>query len=459
MGNCNIQQMRTMIPQSRIFSHNNKTPQKGSYVLYWMQQSQRARFNHALEYAIYCANELSLPLVVCFGLIANFPEAQRRHYRFMLEGLAATKNELANRGIVFVLRIGNPDDVAIELSRDAAVTITDRGYLRIQKNWRRNVADSIRCPLIQVESDAIVPVDEASRKEEYSAGIFRPKILRRLEEFLLPLSARMPKKDSTGMNLFSEKLDDVEKLMNTAGIAGDDEVTRFKGGTSNALIYLDEFIKGQLAYVSKWRNDPSRQCASHLSPYLHFGQISPLEIAMEVRKHPSEGAEIFLDELIVRRELAINFVCYNPRYDSYECLPEWARHTLETHADDPREYIYTLEELENARTHDTYWNAAQSEMLKTGYMHGYMRMYWGKKILEWSKTPQEAYTRALYLNNKYQLDGRDPNSFAGVAWCFGKHDRAWPARPIFGKVRYMNDSGLRRKFDIDTYVSRIMNIK
>lgn len=448
-----------MIPDARIKFLNDDTIKKGRYVLYWMQQSQRARFNHALEYAVHRANELSLPLVVCFGLTAHFPEAQRRHYRFMLEGLAETKNELAERGIACVLRIGNPDEIALELARDAAMAITDKGYLRIQRAWRARVAQEIACPLVQVESDAIVPVEEASQKEEYTAGTFRPKILRRLEEFLLPLAARIPKKDSLGMNIFSDSPDDIEALMDKANVRGVEGVSRLKGGTSHAVRHLDEFIAKHLPNVPDWRNDPSKECVSHLSPYLHFGQISPLEVAMEVRKHPSEGADIFLEELIVRRELAINFVYYNPRYDSYECLPDWARRTLEEHADDPREYVYTIEDLENARTHDPYWNAAQMEMLKAGYMHGYMRMYWGKKILEWSPTPREAFERALYLNNKYQLDGRDPNSFAGIAWCFGKHDRAWPARPVFGKVRYMNDAGLKRKFAIDVYVKRIEKLK
>ncbi len=448
-----------VIPDARIAFLNNCHIRKGRYVLYWMQQSQRARFNHALEYAIHRANELSLPLVVCFGLTAHFPNAQKRHYRFMIEGLSETKKALNARGIAFVIRIGNPDDVALELSREAAITITDRGYLRIQKAWRARAASNMECPLVQVESDAIVPVEEASPKEEYSAGTFRPKILRRLEEFLLPLAVRMPKKESLGMKIFSEKLDDVETLMDKANIGGDDGVTRFKGGTANALTRLHEFTARQLPYIPDWSNDPSRECVSLLSPYLHFGQISPLEIAMEIRVHPSEGADIFLEELIVRRELAINFVYYNQHYDSYECLPQWARRTLEEHCDDPREYVYTLEELENARTHDPYWNAAQREMLKTGYMHGYMRMYWGKKIIEWSPLPREAFARALYLNNKYQLDGRDPNSFAGICWCFGKHDRAWPARPIFGKVRYMNAQGLQRKFDIEAYVKKIEAMK
>lgn len=446
-----------MIHPTRIVSLNKHSLKKGHYVLYWMQQSQREQYNHALEYALDCANEFSLPVVVCFGLTPNFPHAQKRHYRFMLEGLQETKGALNKRGIAFVLRIGNPYEIAAELSHDAAMVVTDRGYLRIQKMWRARTAELINCPLVQVESDVIVPVECVSNKEEYAAKTFRPKILRKLSEYLVPLKKRFPKKDSLKIKFFSESLCDIESLLKKCNISGIDG-SSFKGGTSLALKNLKEFIKKNLPYLPECRNDPSKECVSHLSPYLHFGQISPLEIALEVKKHPSQGANIFLEELIVRRELAINFVHYNPRYDSYECLPEWARRSLEEHVSDPREYIYTLEELENARTHDEYWNAAQNEMILTGYMHGYMRMYWAKKIIEWSFTPQEAFDRAIYLNNKYQLDGRDPNSFAGIAWCFGKHDRPWQSHPIFGTVRYMSANGLKRKFDIDAYVQKVKNI-
>ena len=192
-----------------------------------------------------------------------------------------------------------------------------------------------------------------------------------------------------------------------------------------------------------------------MSPYLHFGQISPLYIALKVLKSDSPGKAAYLEELIVRRELSHNFVFYNHKYDRFDFLPHWARNTLTFHSRDKREYVYSLKEFENAETHDVYWNAAQMEMVITGKMHGYMRMYWCKKILEWSKNPKEGYRIALYLNNKYELDGRDPNGFAGVAWCFGKHDRAWGERTIFGKIRYMNDAGLKRKFDPERYVEKV----
>jgi deoxyribodipyrimidine photo-lyase len=192
-----------------------------------------------------------------------------------------------------------------------------------------------------------------------------------------------------------------------------------------------------------------------MSPYLHFGQVSPVTLALHAQEQGGSGTPAFLEELIVRRELAVNFVRYNDHYDSFASLPAWAQKTLELHQGDQREYGYSVDELERAATHDPYWNTAQMEMVKTGKMQGYMRMYWGKKILEWSRTPQDAYSVALYLNNKYEIDGRDPNGYAGIAWCFGKHDRPWGERPVFGMVRYMNAPGLTRKFAMDRYLEKV----
>jgi deoxyribodipyrimidine photo-lyase len=234
-----------------------------------------------------------------------------------------------------------------------------------------------------------------------------------------------------------------------------EKVNAFQGGIKEALRHLEIFLDEKLDRFPELRNNPTLDYLSHMSPYLHFGQISPLYIALKVKQTKSPGIEAFLEELIIRRELSMNFVFYNDRYDSFDGLPEWARKTLRSHQKDKRQYLYRLEELEQANTHDPYWNAAQKEMVVKGKMHGYMRMYWGKKIIEWSKAPEEGFHAALYLNNKYELDGRDPNGFTGVAWCFGKHDRPWGERPIFGNVRYMNDKGLKRKFDADDYVRMV----
>ena len=445
-----------MIQEQRIRHLNQSAPRAGSYVLYWMQQSQRAECNHALEYAVDMANELDRPLVVYFGLTDRFPGANERHYHFMLEGLLETARALESRGIQMILDRASPEEGVVRRARDAAMVVVDRGYLRVQRLWRKKAAENLLCPLVQVESDVVVPLEEASRKEEYSAATFRPKILPRLGEYLVPLPRKTPRRDSLGLRFDSVKASSPGELLGDMDISRDVRpVSWISGGTARAKKELSSFIADSLDDFAELRNDPSADMASNMSPFLHFGQISPLYIALQVARSSSPGVDPFLEELVVRRELAVNFVYHNARYDTYQCLPEWCRATLALHRRDRREYRYSLEELEQARTHDDCWNAAQTEMVRRGKMHGYMRMYWGKKILEWGGRPEEAYETALHLNNKYLLDGRDPNGFAGVAWCFGKHDRPWAERPIFGTVRYMNERGLRRKFGMDDYIDRV----
>lgn len=449
-----------MIQKERIKILNQKNPRKGAYVLYWMQAAQRAEYNHALEYAINVANELHKPLIVFFGLTDHFPEANERHYFFMLQGLREVKQDLQERNIQMVIWHKYPEEGAIQMAQRAALVVVDRGYLGIQKEWREKVALQIDCPLIQVEGEVIVPVEEASPKEEYSAATLRPKIKKKLSHFLVPLKPREPTISSLSLEFNSFDIMDVEKAISRLHIdRGVKNTLYFQGGTREARKYLEIFLEKKLDRFGELRNDPAVDYLSHLSPYLHFGQISPLYIALKVLERDSPGKESFLEELIIRRELSMNFVFYNTLYDSFEGLPEWAKKTLKDHRGDKRPYLYSLPELETAQTHDVYWNAAQKEMVLTGKMHGYMRMYWGKKIIEWSKTPEDAFRRGLYLNNKYELDGRDPNGFAGVAWCFGKHDHPWAERPIFGKLRFMNDKGLERKFEIKKYVEKIMKME
>ncbi|NLH17007.1 MAG: deoxyribodipyrimidine photolyase [Phycisphaerae bacterium] len=449
-----------MIESERVENLNPSEPRNREAVLYWMQAAQRVRYNHALELAIRTANERKKPLVVGFGLTDIFPNANLRHYRFMLEGLQEVDAALARIGIRFILRIGSPDTVAIALSRKADLVITDAGHLRIQRQWRNAVASVIDCPLLEVETNLIVPVLTAADKEMYSAGVFRPRIHRCLPQFLVPLPSGKPRLSSMNLKIASESPIDIDNLLNKLNIdrsVGPSPL--FVGGEQQAHRLLDRFIDCKLDHYDKGHNDPTKDYQSDLSPYLHFGHISPLEIALYVGEKNSPAADAFLEQLIVRRELSSNFVRFNARYDQYDGLPDWARRSLNTHRKDTRTYRYSRDQLEQAQSHDPYWNAAQKQMVMTGKMHGYMRMYWGKKILEWSKTPQEAFATALDLNDKYELDGRDPNGFAGVAWCFGKHDRPWSRRPIFGNIRYMNDAGLRRKFDADQYVQTILDLE
>jgi deoxyribodipyrimidine photo-lyase len=448
-----------MINENRVKRLNNHDVRDGKFVLYWMQASQRAECNHALEYSILKSNKLNRPLLVYFGISENYPEANERHYYFMLEGLREVQKALEAKGIKMVIKSSSPEIGVVELSKSASLVVADHGYTKTERGWMKFVEEKVKCPLIQVESNVVVPVGAASPKEEYSAATFRPKIKKIIDQYLVPLENGTLKKHSLKLDFSSFDIKNVKKAISQLKINDDAKKVRgFRGGMIEAKKHLQEFIEDKLDNYPEHKNDPTNQCVSNLSPYLHFGQISPLYIALEIRKSDSPSVDSYLEELIVRRELAINFVFYNKNYDSFDGLPEWPRKTLNEHKKDKRDYLYTAEELEKAKTHDPYWNAAQKEMTIKGKMHGYMRMYWGKKIIEWTKTPQEAYKVALFLNNKYELDGRDPNGFTGVAWCFGKHDRAWKERAIFGKVRYMNANGLERKFDIDFYVKMVAKL-
>lgn len=451
-----------MIHPARLKHLVDCPPLPRKYVLYWMQQSQRSRFNHALEYAIARGNELRLPVIVGFGLMDDYPEANARHYHFMLRGLADVGVNLERRGIRFVVRRGHPADVASELAGDAALVVADRGYLRHQKAWRQQVAvecEKRGCPLEQVEGDAVVPVDVASNKREWAARTIRPKIQRHLKEFLVPLKPLKAAISSLRMRIAGD-IDWTQPDRVLQSLKVDRSVppveSFFIGGENEARKRLSQFVQKRLATYAESRNEPAADHTSHLSPYLHFGQISPVEVALAVAERGGVDADVFIEEMVVRRELSINYCDFTENYDSYDALPAWARQTLREHANDVRPAVYNREQLESAQTADPYWNAAQTEMRLTGYMHNYMRMYWGKKIIEWSRTPQEAFATVLALNNRWFLDGRDPNSFTSVAWLFGLHDRPWgPARPVFGTVRYMASSGLERKFDMAAYVARV----
>jgi deoxyribodipyrimidine photo-lyase len=390
----------------------------------------------------------------------DYPEANLRHYTFMLEGLQETQAALAKRGIKMVVQKGNPADVALSAGRKASLIVCDHGYLRHQRQWRQKVARNAGCRVVQIESDVVVPLEVVSHKAEYAARTIRPKINKCLQDYLIEFRPTQIEKTSLKVRLSGLDLSDIEAV--TKKMSLDKSVLPvsdfFKGGTSRAKKIFKEFLHHRFKHYVANRNQPQTDDVSHMSKYLHFGQISPLYLALQIQKTEKrfkEAREAYLEELVVRRELAMNFVYYTADFDSYKCLPAWAQKTLAEHKKDKREYLYTRRQLENSRTHDEYWNAAMREMKFTGFMHNYMRMYWGKKILEWSKTPEQAFKTTLALNNRYFLDGRDANSYTGVAWVFGVHDRAWFERPIFGKVRYMAASGLERKCDIQAYVKKV----
>ncbi|MGL4652290.1 deoxyribodipyrimidine photo-lyase [Cetobacterium sp.] len=429
----------------------------GQYIVYWMQETQRVNYNFSLQKSIEEANKLKIPLYVVFNFIKDYPEASERHFKFMLQGLRDVSNTLKENGIQFFLLEGDLENNILEISKDAKILIWDKSYLRYQRHIREKLLEKLDLTIIEIESNSVVPVEVVSSKEEYSAKTFRDKYVKVKDEFLKENEYKIKIEfvyDDIVDNKFKKKdkssvFIPEDKLLLDGG---------FIGGEIEAKKILQKFIDEKLEFYSD--KGPDNEWASKLSPYLHFGQISSLQIWSELNK--IEGFEAqkneFLEELLIRRELAINFVYYNEKYDSWDGISyKWAYETLEKHSSDERQYLYDLEELENYKTHDIYWNAAQKQMVDTGYMESYMRMYWCKKILEWSDSPQKAYEIAIKLNNKYFYDGRDPNSYTGVAWCFGKHDRAWKEREIFGKVRYMNSSGLERKFDMEKYIKKIVN--
>ena len=430
----------------------------GRYVLYLLQQANRAYNNPALELAIEEANQRGLPVVACFGLLDGsngFPEANARHYAFLLQGLSDAARGLAKRGIGFVMRKCSPAQVAIDLAADAALLVLDRGYLGVQKAWYAEICQAAQTTVVQVEGDVAVPLEIASSRHEFAARTLRPKIASQLEDFLSPLPVRKVKHPAHELALKSEiDISDPDAVLASMTLDRSvPPVKRFKGGETEARRRLKAFLSGPFQDYGDTRGKPEAGAASHMSPYLHFGQISPVEIVLAARAAEAsrDDKAAFVEEVVIRRELAMNHVHYTAKYDSYEdAVPEWARQTLAERSRDARPHIYTDEQLANGETHDHGWNVAMKEMRVTGYMHNHLRMYWGKKILEWSNTPEEGFDRTLRLNNRFFIDGRDPNSFTNVAWIYGLHDRPWVKRPIFGTVRYQNENSLR-KFNFKAY--------
>ena len=430
----------------------------GRVVVYWMQRAQRAMDNPALDAAIDAANELGKPLVVFLGIVPFYPNANQRHYAFLLEGVAETARAVEARGATFVFR-PHPHHQLVVLVREVApaLVIGDENPLREPERWRRLMAKRLHIPLVTIDADVVVPTSLFG-KEEYAARTIRPKIHRVLPSFLVPsrepkarkrlLASSLPRSFPTDPSPWMRSL----PLDRSAG-----PVSGARGGTAAGLAELEDFLARRLRHYHERKNRPEfADGTSRLSAYLHFGHLGPRATALAVRKAraPKAAKDAFLEELIVRRELAINFVARNPDYDRYAALPAWARRTLEEHLTDPRPYVYSEQALEQASTHDPLWNAAQKEMLATGRMHGYLRMYWAKKILEWTPHPEEALAIAIRLNDRYQLDGRDPNGYANIAWAIGgKHDRPWAPRRVFGTVRCMTYASTARKFDSAAYVA------
>ncbi len=436
-------------------SNDSEIKRDGDYVLYWMQRSQRAEWNMALELAIEQASKLDLGVVVAFVLIPDYPDATLRHYKFMLDGLKKTAEKIQKRDIKFLLQIGEPVDVIAQLAERAALLVCDRGYLRHIRSWRADLAGKVDCKMIEVEDNVVIPVEMASDKEEYAARTIRKKIEKQIDTFREEIKEQKPAESTLSRSMDSEDVGDIEGLIEKLKPKQNPGAVDFlKGGTDEAKKNFKAFLDKAYHDYDADRQKPHLDHVSYMSPYLHFGQISPLYILNEMKGRRGENRDSYLEELIVRRELAINFVYYNENYDSLKAIPEWASESLEKHKDDKREKVYTKSELENGETDDPYWNKAMEQMRDHGYLHNHMRMYWGKQILLYTNTPQYAYKVAIALNNKYFLDGRDPNSYANIAWLFGNHDRGWGEREVFGKVRSMTKGGLERKIDTEAWLAK-----
>jgi deoxyribodipyrimidine photo-lyase len=471
----------------RVLVRRAGAPRKDARcVVYSMQRAMRIVDNPALDVTIAAGNLLDLPVVVYFRVISNYPNANLRHYHFLQQGLRDVAEDAAERGVGFVVRRHPDNSLEAFLEEvDAALVIGDENPCREPERWRRVLARRLRIPFWTVDADVVVP----SRVFDRSFVLlhhFRPHLKAALPKYLVAprkISPLRPWKPSKPLQSF-DLSEDI-----TSGFAKLDRkvkpVDSFTGGTHAALKRLSEFVRLELKNYPEARNHPELNGTSRLSPWLHFGNIGPLTIALAVNKASREdssgaeapadcegmkrglkppppsatcnskanAAEKFLDELIGWRELAVLFVRHEPNYDNWECAAPWARKSLIEHAGDPRPYRYTLAQLERGETHDHLWNAAQRQMVDTGWMHGYMRMYWAKKILEWAPDPAAAFDWALTLNDRYELDGRDPSGYAGIAWAIvGRHDRPWFNRPIFGLVRTMTANSTAKKFDSKLYI-------
>ena len=426
-------------------------------VLYWMQRDQRSHDNWALLYAQDKAIELNVPLYVVFNLVQNFLEATIRQYGFMLKGLEEVEVELKKYNIPFVLTIG---DAGIEIPKfveliNASLIVADFNPLKIARKWKKAVSEKIDIPFHEVDAHNIVPFHQVSDKQEFAAYTIRPKVQKLLPEFL----DNFPSLQKMNHKLIRKTInwDSVYASLNVNKDVK--EVDWLVQGEDGAHKALQKFIINKFASYATDRNFPTHDAQSNLSPYFHFGQIAPQRVALTIQPltEHEESHKTFLEEMIIRRELADNFCYFNKNYDSFEGFHTWAKESLNQHRKDKRDFVYNLELFELAKTHDDLWNAAQIEMLSTGKMHGYMRMYWTKKILEWSESPEDAMRIAIYLNDKYELDGRDPNGYAGIAWSIGGvHDRAWFERPVYGKIRYMNYNGCAKKFDVKKYIDKYL---
>jgi len=441
----------------RVTPLNKNTGGDGKCVVYWMQSSLRVIENPALELAVREANARHMPLLVLYVVDKSIPSGTQRSFTFMLESLASVARGLDTVGARLCLRQGNAVNEAVSVCREtnAALLITDESHLKEGRRRRESVARQIKVPLYQVDANMVVPVRQLPG-EQYAAYTIRPRLWKLISDNL-GQTASVAIKSGRSIEIVSEEhLLDIKSTINRLGLPEPGPSDIYKGGEARAQVAMQNFIDHKLEGYTEDRNRPDRDGTSNLSPYLRFGCLSPARLLREVFNSGKSAEEInaFNDEAFVQRELAENFTFYNKNYRSLAGLPAWAYQTLADHRGDRREHVFSLEELEAGVTGDELWDASQHQLLRTGKMTGYMRMYWGKRVIEWMLTPEEALRALLYMNDCYEIDGRSPNGYAGVPWCFGKHDRAFAERPIYGKVRYMSPQAQRKKFDVQAYIKK-----
>ncbi|WP_028580163.1 deoxyribodipyrimidine photo-lyase [Desulfogranum japonicum] len=434
----------------------NGRPGEGP-VVYWVSRDQRATDNWALLWAQQEAIIQQKGLLVVFCLIPEYLGATSVHYAFMLNGMAVMREKLAELQIPFVLLEESPHEILPRFLRqiDAHVLVTDFDPLRIKRQWKQQLLKDVVAPVYEVDAHNVIPAWLVSDKKEYAAYTLRPKIQRLLDDYLTELPELRVHPFGLGYSGDFSQLPCRTEL----GIT-QQKVLDLIAGEVAGLDAAQLFVNSRLAEYAENRNNPCIDGQSGLSPYLHFGHLSPQRLALLASRSELSGEKIepFLEELIVRRELSDNFCLYEPQYDAFAGFPEWAQKTLNEHRNDPREYVYSLQDLEAGETHEQLWNACQIDLVRHGKLHGYLRMYWAKKILEWTSDPETAMEYAITLNDRYSLDGRDPNGYTGIAWSIGGvHDRAWRERPVFGKIRYMNEAGCRRKFDVPGYIASVLS--